>query len=102
MTLSDAAIERLRRLDDRPDFSATRYDLVEPIGRGGMGVVFRARDRELDRDVAIKVTAWHTEADAVRLRREAQTLASLEHAGIVPIHDAGRLPDGRVFLVMGL
>ena len=102
MTLSDAAIVRLRRLDDRPDFSDTRYELIEPIGRGGMGMVFRARDRELDRDVAIKVTAWHTPSDAERLRREARTLASLEHAGIVPVHDTGRLPDGRAFFVMGL
>ena len=102
MTLSDEAIARLRRLDDRPDFSGTRYELLDEIGRGGMGIVFRARDRELDRDVAVKVTAWHTASDAERLRREARTLASLEHAGIVPVHDVGRLPDGRVFLVMSL
>jgi serine/threonine-protein kinase len=100
--LSDAAIARLRTLEDRPDFSATRYDLLEPIGRGGMGLVFRARDRELDRDVAIKVTQFTAAADAERLRREARTLASLEHAGIVPAYDVGRLPDGRVFLVMML
>jgi eukaryotic-like serine/threonine-protein kinase len=102
VNLSDAAIARLRGLDDRPDFGGTRYDLLDEIGRGGMGIVFRARDRELDRDVAVKVTAWHTDSDAARLRREARTLASLEHAGIVPVHDVGRLPDGRVFLVMGL
>jgi len=102
VNLPDAAIARLRRLDDRPDFGGTRYDLLEEIGRGGMGIVFRAHDRDLDRDVAVKVTAWQTESDAARLRREARTLASLEHAGIVPVHEAGRLPDGRVFLVMGL
>ena len=102
MTLSDEAIGRLRRLDDRPDFAGTRYELLEEIGRGGMGIVFRAHDRELDRDVAVKVTAWHTASDAARMRREARTLASLEHAGIIPIHDVGQLPDGRVFLVMGL
>lgn len=102
MTLSDAAIARLRRIDDLPDFARTRYDLHEEIGRGGMGLVFRGHDRELGRDVAIKVTAWRTDSDAARLRREARTLAALEHAGIVPVHDVGRLPDGRVFLVMGL
>jgi serine/threonine protein kinase len=99
--ISDEGIERLRGLHDRPDFGA-RYELLDEIGRGGMGLVFRARDRELDRDVAVKVTAWQTASDADRLRREARTLASLEHAGIVPIHDAGQLPDGRVYFVMSL
>jgi serine/threonine protein kinase len=100
--LSDAAVDRLRRLDDRPDFSATRYELFEELGRGGMGIVFRGRDRELDRDVAIKVTSWATPGDADRLRREARTLAALEHPGIVPVHDVGQLADGRVFTVMML
>jgi eukaryotic-like serine/threonine-protein kinase len=100
--LSDAAIARLRGLEDRPDFAATRYDVLEEIGRGGMGIVFRGRDRELGRDVAIKVTAWSTDGDAERLRREARTLAALEHPGIVPVHDVGQLPDGRVFTVMML
>lgn len=72
MTLPDGAIERLRRLADRPDFSATRYEIGDEIGRGGMGLVFRARDRELDRDVAVKITAWNTASDALRLRREAR------------------------------
>jgi serine/threonine protein kinase len=102
MTISDAAIERLRRLDDRPDFGGTRYALGDELGRGGMGIVYRARDAELDRDVAVKVTAWKTASDVARLRCEARTLASLEHAGIVPVHDVGTLPDGRVFFVMGL
>jgi serine/threonine protein kinase len=102
VSVSDGAIERLRRLADWPDFTATRYTLVEDIGRGGMGIVFRARDGELDREVAIKVTAWPTASDTGRLRREARTLASLEHAGIIPIHDVGVLPDGRVFFVMSL
>jgi eukaryotic-like serine/threonine-protein kinase len=100
--VSDAAIERLRTLDDRPDVSATRYELFEEIGRGGMGIVFRGRDRELDRDVAIKVSAWATAADEDRLRREARTLAALEHPGIVPVHDVGEAADGRIFTVMTL
>jgi serine/threonine protein kinase len=100
--VSDAAIARLRTLDDRPDFAGTRYELFEEIGRGGMGIVFRGRDVALDRDVAIKVTAWSTVADADRLRREARTLASLEHPGIVAVHDVGQLADGRVYSVMML
>ena len=98
----DAAIARLRALEDRPDFSGTRYELRERIGQGGMGIVFRGLDRELDREVAIKVTAWSTAADADRLRAEARVLARLEHPGIVPVHDVGQLPDGRVFTVMML
>jgi eukaryotic-like serine/threonine-protein kinase len=100
--INDAAIARLRAVEDRPDFAGTRYELLEPIGRGGMGIVFRGRDRELDREVAIKVTAWSTAADADRLRAEARVLARLEHPGIVPVHDVGQLPDGRVFTVMML
>lgn len=102
MHIGDAAIARLRALEDRPDFTQTRYTIDEPIGRGGMGLVFRARDRELDREVAIKVTTLSTAADADRLRAEARTLARLEHPGIVAVHDVGRLPDGRVFTVMML
>lgn len=107
--ISDDAIDRLRAIEDRPELGlpavaeeGSRYDLLEEIGRGGMGLVFRGHDRELDRDVAIKVTAWSTEADAERLRAEARTLARLEHPGIVPVHDVGRLADGRVFTVMML
>jgi serine/threonine protein kinase len=100
--IHDAAIARLRAIDDQPDFTGTRYELLEPIGRGGMGIVFRGRDRELDREVAIKVTAWATAGDAERLRAEARVLARLEHPGIVPVHDVGQLPDGRVFTVMML
>lgn len=98
--LSDAAVERLRAIEDRPDFSGTRYEIDEQIGRGGMGIVFRGRDRLLEREVAIKITTLATDADADRLRREARTLACLEHPGVVPIHDVGQLPDGRVFSVM--
>jgi serine/threonine protein kinase len=101
--LSDAAITRLRDAADRPDFSGTRYDVGEVLGRGGMGAVYRGTDNELGREVAIKVVApWQTEDAAVRLAQEARVLARLEHPGIVPVHDIGTLPDGRLFYVMKL
>lgn len=100
--LSDAALDRLRVALDEPDLSGTRYELVEPLGRGGMGTVWRAHDRELARDVALKVVdVALPEADgAGALLAEARVLARLEHPGIVPVHDAGRLPDGRLWYAM--
>ena len=100
--LSDGALERLRRAADAPDLSATRYRLLECIGRGGMGAVYLAEDSTLARCVALKVLdAADLPAElAARLLREAHILARLEHPGIVAVHDAGTLPDGRVFYAM--
>jgi eukaryotic-like serine/threonine-protein kinase len=98
--ISDAAIAHLRVVADWPDFTNTRYDAIEEIGRGGMGTIYRARDRELHRDVAIKVCAPSGDGSDDRLRQEAQVLAALEHPGIVPVHECGRLPDGRAYYVM--
>jgi serine/threonine-protein kinase len=68
-----------------------------------MSVVWRARDRLLERDVALKVLATPAPAGvAERLVAEAKILARLDHPGIVPVHDAGTLPDGRVFYAMKL
>jgi serine/threonine protein kinase len=102
--LADDAVTRLRAIADEPDFSATRYRLLREIARGGMGVVYEAEDVELRRRVAIKVLATELASrDAVeRMRAEARVIAQLEHPGIVPLHDAGTLPDGRVFYVMKL
>jgi len=85
-----------------PDFSATKYTFVKELGRGGMGVVCLAEDRELDRLVAIKVlnTPETTEDLRNRMVREAQIIARLEHPGIVPVHDVGTLPDGRIYYAM--
>ncbi len=55
MELSDSTLEHLRRVAALPDLSGTRYDLENEIGRGGLGVVYAARDRDLDRRVALKV-----------------------------------------------
>jgi serine/threonine protein kinase len=101
--LSDATLERLREAADWPDLSATRYEALGVLGRGGMGTVYRARDRELDRDVALKVIGpMEGDGTVTRLRNEARVLARLEHPGLVPVHDFGTLPDGRVFYVMRL
>ncbi len=102
--LSDGAVRRLQQAATWPDVTGTRYTLVREIGRGGMGAVYVAHDRGLDREVALKVvaaTGAHAELDA-RLRREAGVLARLEHPGIVPVHDTGTLPDGRAFYAMKL
>ncbi|MEO8201680.1 MAG: serine/threonine-protein kinase [Gemmatimonadota bacterium] len=102
--ISDRALEHLRRVTDRPDLSNTRYDLVEPLGRGGMGSVYLVHDRDLDRRVALKVLVSESIAPAMceRLVKEAQTLARLEHPGIVPVHDVGMTEDGFPFYTMKL
>jgi len=100
--LNDKAVERLRSVGALSDFSGTRYILQEFLARGGMGAVYAAQDKTLNRRVAIKVLDSADRHDALqeRLVREARVLAQLEHPGIVPVHDAGTLADGRVFYVM--
>jgi len=80
-----------------------QYDLEREIGRGGMGVVYLARDLRLDRHVAIKTLPPHLATDHVvaeRFLREARTAGRLSHQNIVPIHRADEL-GGRPFFVMG-
>jgi eukaryotic-like serine/threonine-protein kinase len=100
--LSDKVIDRLRNRSELPDLSGTRYRLIRPVARGGMGIVFAAVDHELHRRVALKVldTPNLNGELAGRLMREARVLARLEHPGIVPVHDVGTLVDGRVFYTM--
>jgi serine/threonine protein kinase len=100
--LPDRALARLKEVAALPELP-DRYELHESIGEGGMGIVFRATDRELERVVAVKVARVQVDpAHAERLRAEARVLATLEHPGIVPVHDVGMLPDGRFFYVMKL
>jgi serine/threonine protein kinase len=100
--LSDDRLDHLRELTVNPDFSATKYRLAGELARGGMGTVYLAEDTELNRQVAIKVLNSPDITDELRRRmiREAQIIARLEHPGIVPVHDVGVLPDGRVFYAM--
>ena len=102
--LSDKALERLRAAADLPDLTGTRYRLLEKIGQGGMGAVYRAEDTLLGRDVALKVVSVPDAGANLceRLIREARVIAQLEHPGIVPIHDVGTLADGRTFYTMKL
>lgn len=95
MNLDDRQLAHLVAAVDKPDLSATPYQLRAEIGRGGMGTVYRAFDPRLDREVALKVI----DASAAA---EARTAAALEHPSIVPVHDTGTLPDGRVYIVMRL
>lgn len=100
--MADTTIAHLRDVAEWPDLGE-RYEVRGRLGRGGMGAVYVAYDRSLLREVAVKVMdAGCAAADAARLLDEATILARLEHPGVVPVHDAGRLPDGRVFYAMKL
>ena len=102
--LSDAVVGRLREVATWPELSSDRYEIRRPIGRGGMGTVYAAYDSVLEREIAIKVSNAIAPGDGLedRLRLEARVLARLEHPGIVPVHDAGVLDDGRLYYVMKL
>ncbi len=80
------------------------YEIVDALGAGGMGEVYRARDVRLDRTVAIKVLPSHLVGDRQfqeRFEREARSIAALNHPHICTLHDVGH-QDGTSFLVMEL
>src|SRR5688572_25993073 len=81
-----------------------KYEVIERIGRGGMGMIFKARDPILDRLVALKVISRDIDiTDELRARffREAQACARLSHPNIVTVYDMGE-DDSRLFIVMEL
>src|SRR6516165_4388027 len=81
------------------------YELQDQIGRGGMGVVYRARETALDRDVAVKLLSDRYSADspaAQRFRGETRITGQLQHPGIPAVHQFGTLADGRPFPAMKL
>ena len=95
----DEVVIKAVRLDD---VLAGRYRLEQKIGEGGMGTVYVAHDRELDRRVAVKILSASYVGDKEvvdRFEREARLTAQLDHPNIVPVYDVGR-HDGRPFIVM--
>src|SRR6195256_1950579 len=80
------------------------YEILSPLGAGGMGEVYRARDKKLDRDVAVKVLPQSVAADPdtlARFEREAKAVAALSHPNILAIHDFGS-QDGVAYAVTEL
>lgn len=84
----------------RASFGPDRYELDEEIGRGGMGRILAARDRLLDRRVALKLVRAGGGSLARRFAREQRITARLQHPAIVPIYDAGTLANGEPFFAM--
>jgi tetratricopeptide (TPR) repeat protein len=83
----------------RGSLLAGRYDVLSLLGRGGMGRVYKAHDRELDEIVAIKTVLRPATSDEVRLFREVQICRRISHPNVVRVYDLGRFPGG-VFVTM--
>src|SRR5205823_5242142 len=87
------------------DWRVGNYQILEEIGRGGMGVIYRARQRHSKRIVALKrVLSFHADSreTLARFRREAQAAASLDHPNILPIYEVGETEDKLPFFSMKL
>src|SRR5690349_11768672 len=86
---------------DAPPVDVGRFVVLDRIGHGGMGTVYRARDPRLDRVVALKLLRPGRGASASRLEREAHAMARLAHPHVVTVHEVGDSPHG-VFVAMEL
>jgi TolB-like protein/tRNA A-37 threonylcarbamoyl transferase component Bud32/lipopolysaccharide biosynthesis regulator YciM len=109
--LSDEAPAKAETLDDLlgeldvcdADWRIGNYQILEEIGRGGMGVIYRARQRHSRRIVALKrILSYHADSQETlaRFRREAQAAASLDHPNILPIYEVSECDDGLPFFSM--
>src|SRR5262245_30044939 len=99
---TDLAEERRGRARGEPPFELGKYAVERRLGEGGAGIVYRARDRELGRDVAVKILREAIGANPVvreRFLREARVSAAIPHPNIVAVHDMGEV-DGQPYLVM--
>ncbi len=103
--LEQSAVELAPPLLDAPgQVVLDRYELIRPLGSGGMGTVYLARDRTLGRTVALKFLPSFVAADPeaiLRFRNEARAASVLDHPNIAGVHDTAQAEDGRPFIVMG-
>ncbi|HNA74865.1 MAG TPA: protein kinase, partial [Candidatus Obscuribacter sp.] len=98
-TFADPSLELLGQLVEG------RYEVTENIGKGGMSVVFKARDRRLKKNVAIKVLMPHLSADPLsvqRFQQEATAASHLDHPNIVKVYNVGATESGLPFMAMDL
>ncbi|MHC4778810.1 MAG: protein kinase domain-containing protein [Planctomycetota bacterium] len=103
LPLNDAGAARSSEGDAMPPGPEDRYDRREEIARGGMGAIYLVADRELRRDVAMKVVLSAGDSDLdTRFVEEAQITGQLEHPNIVPVHELGTRPDGKAYFTMKL
>src|SRR6059058_3246114 len=103
-TLVWPAVPRLLDSKPGPEAEAFRYQIEGELGRGGQSVVYRAVDRQMGREVALKqlLPQWRGEPGdrspaEDRFLREARITGALEHPGINPVHDLGARPDGSIY-----
>jgi serine/threonine protein kinase len=98
--MSAAQVERLSQMTGLPQIGQGAYEVLSELGRGGLGRVNRAKDKRLQRVVAVKELLRHNHQANERFLREALLTARLQHPGIIPIYEAGVWPTGEFFYAM--